>query len=169
MHLRGVPGGGDGLAGSDQLEGILGEVGGGDAETKTVEGDRAGWELLVVLGQSRGLMPNVHGIRVSVLGERRSESGKLTGRKDLSLLNSSIVEDGTSLEDLKRLLARVGDAGLDVGVADDLDLDVEGTTALSQVNADGGSHGGNEGETGEELHYCEEGDEVRTKLSGEHC
>lgn len=92
----------------------------------------------------------------------------LTGRKDLGLLNSSSVEDGTSLEDLQRILAGVGDASLDVGVADDLDLDVEGTAALSQVNAHGRSHGGNEGETGEELHCCE-GDEVQTVLSGEHC
>lgn len=53
------------------------------------------------------------------------------------------------------LLAGVGDAGLDVGVVDDLDLDVEGAAALSQVNAHGGSHGGKEGETGEELHCCE--------------
>lgn len=89
-----------------------------------------------------------------------SESRKLTSRKDLGLLNSSSVKDRSSLEDLQRFLARVGDAGLDVSIADDLDLDVEGTAALSQVNAHGGSHGGNEGETGEELHSCRR-EEVR--------
>lgn len=44
VDLGWVPGGGDGLAWGDELEGILCEVGGGDAETEAVEGDGAGWE-----------------------------------------------------------------------------------------------------------------------------
>lgn len=47
VDLGRVPGGLDGLAGGDQLEGILGERRSGDAETETVEGDGAGWRVLV--------------------------------------------------------------------------------------------------------------------------
>lgn len=54
VNLRGIPGGGDGLAGGDQLEGILGEVGSGDAETETVESDGAGWESVSFCGARQG-------------------------------------------------------------------------------------------------------------------
>lgn len=47
VDLGRVPGGLDGLAGGDQLEGILGERRSGDAETETVEDDGAGWRVLV--------------------------------------------------------------------------------------------------------------------------
>ena len=68
----------------------------------------------------------------------------------MSLLNSSSVEDGASLENLEAVLAGVADGGLDLGVANHLELDLE----RSRGTLLGGSgHGqGGEGDEGQELH-----------------
>lgn len=76
----------------------------------------------------------------------------LTASKDLSLLDSELVEDGTSLQDLEVRGTGVGDARLDGGVASGLDLDIEGAVALVEVDDNGAGNSGEAGEAGEELH-----------------
>lgn len=74
-----------------------------------------------------------------------------TTRENLGLLNGLAIQDGTSLHQLDRLRAGVGDNCLNSRVANALDLNLQRAITLGDVHPDR-KCGGNEGEAGEELH-----------------
>lgn len=55
-----------------------------------------------------------------------------TARADCDLLNGGAVQDGTGLEDLQVVLARVGNDCLDFSVTSTLELDVKGSGSLAR-------------------------------------
>lgn len=68
------------------------------------------------------------GILEALDGETETDTvelNSLASSGDVNLLNGSVVEDGTSLEDLEVLLAVVGDSGLDLRVASHLELHIK--------------------------------------------
>lgn len=81
---------------------------------------------------------------LEILGRER-----LTALEDLDLLDWSLVEDGTSLEDLERVRTSVSDGSLQASVANRLQLDIKRRVSL---DGGGGCQGGKRGEATEELH-----------------
>jgi hypothetical protein len=120
MDSGNVPSSFDSLAWGDSLESRLGETAGGHTETKTRELYLLGYILYGMLDMLRSY-------------SRRSLS-TLTSGKDGSLLNLSCIQNRASLEDLESTRASVGDASLDIGVANHLQLDRERCGTLSKVN-----------------------------------
>ena len=116
VKLGDVKGDGDGLAGRDTLEGLLGEVVLGDLDLDTFKGD------VVVLAFTL----------------------------DLCLLGEVVVQEGAGLEESQVAVAIVGDDGLDLGVADLLELDIERCGCLLLGRS--GESQGSQGEGSKELH-----------------
>lgn len=71
---------------------------------------------------------------------------------DLNLLNRLLVQERASLEQLESRGAGVGDQSLDAGVAEELELDLQRSLALVDINRGGGGQGGQERQAGDELH-----------------
>lgn len=77
-----------------------------------------------------------------------------TSRVDLNLLHRRLVQDGTGLVQLESRETLVGDRGLDLGVANHLELDIKGSIPLVQVDGGGAGRGGqHQRKTGGKLHF----------------
>lgn len=132
VKLGNVEGSLDGGTRRNALEGALLEVLSGDHEPDTVKGNTL---LCHILSAKLGWL---HWWTL------------LTTRENLNLLDRSRVEEGTGLHDLEVILAIVGNGGLDLRVADELELDIERSRGTLLGGSSGG-HGGHH-ESGEELH-----------------
>lgn len=134
----------NGAASGDSLEVLLSQAGSRDLETETIKLDVLGCFCKYVLAKS--------------VDFHDGENCVLTTSRDASLLNSLVVKNGTSLEDLEVLLAVVGERGLDFGVSNHLKLDAQSCrSALLVLHVEGGGRGhrGERGDTNTELHLGE--------------
>lgn len=84
------------------------------------------------------------------IGDCTKDRKTHTARADCDFLNGGAVQDGTSLEDLQVVLARVGNDGFDFSVTSTLELDVEGSGSLARGSR---GQGGEGNETRDELHF----------------